>query len=77
MPLISIGNSPLTDVYKRQDRKVEAKGMIDYSIDELDNRVIIYVGKGENLKNICLLYTSWHRRSVFKQKPWMRVSIRM
>lgn len=36
------------------DRKVEAKGMIDYSIDELDNRVIIYVGKGENLKNISI-----------------------
>jgi hypothetical protein len=28
--------------------------MIDYSIDELDNRVIIYVGKGENLKNISI-----------------------
>lgn len=36
------------------DRKVVAKGIIDYSIDETDNRVIIYVEKGESLKNISI-----------------------
>lgn len=34
------------------DRKIEAQGMIDYSIDESDSRVIIYVGKEQDLKNI-------------------------
>lgn len=36
------------------DRQIDADGMIDYSIDESDNRVIIYVNKSKDLKNISI-----------------------
>ena len=36
------------------DRKIDVKGMIEYSIDETDNRVIIYVDKREKLNNISI-----------------------
>ncbi|WP_297904699.1 PCMD domain-containing protein [uncultured Parabacteroides sp.] len=34
------------------DRKIEVEGMIDYSIDEFDSRVTIYVGKEQDLEDI-------------------------
>lgn len=34
------------------DRKIEVDGIIDYSIDEVDSRVIIYVDKEQDLKDI-------------------------
>lgn len=46
------------------DRKIEAQGMIDYSIDESDSRVIIYVGKEQDLKNIHITSLAWEVRMV-------------
>ena len=39
-------------VHQIIERKIDVEGMVDYSIDETDSRVIIYVNKEQDLKNI-------------------------